>query len=334
VSDLLDRPILDPPSFTHLPPPPRPTPPPPPSWAVGPPPPVVPPAQTASRWNRRRLAAVALCVFVVGAFLGGYEPAGALLVGFAVLSPLERRFRRHPWTIRRPQMRTDVLHLLFSGTLLTGATIIGIVGAWLATWPLHRGTLDGPLSTLSPVWAGVVGFVLFEMFGYGGHRLSHEVPFLWRFHAVHHSSQRLDWISAGRLHPVEGLFAGLMVGPPLLLLGLQPAELGAFTVIVNLWGVLLHANVRWRFAFLDGIIGTPDYHHWHHSNHPEARNKNYAALLPVLDRLFGTYFQPKDRRPQVYGIDEPMPATWWQQLRWPLRRQASARRWLATHPVA
>jgi sterol desaturase/sphingolipid hydroxylase (fatty acid hydroxylase superfamily) len=100
-----------------------------------------------------------------------------------------------------------------------------------------------------------------------------------------------------------------------------PEVLGVLTVVTGLWGALLHANIRWRFRWMDGWWGTPDYHHWHHSNHPEARNRNYAAFLPVFDRLFGTYWQPADRRPTVYGIDEPTPPGWWAQVREPLRRR-------------
>jgi sterol desaturase/sphingolipid hydroxylase (fatty acid hydroxylase superfamily) len=154
----------------------------------------------------------------------------------------------------------------------------------------------------------VLALAIFEVGGYWYHRWSHEVPFLWRFHAVHHSSENLDWISAARLHPFEGFFAGLVIGPPLVLLGFQPVTVPIVTTALTLWAILLHANLRW-------------YHHWHHSNHPEAWNHNYSGLFPPLDRIFGTYYQPVHRRPETYGTDDHIPDGWWAQLIHPLRRR-------------
>ena len=287
-----------------------------------PPPPYVPPGPDEHRGRRRRrLGTAALVAAVVVGVLVGYGPAGAVLAGFALLSPLERAFRRHPWTVRRRHVGTDVAHLLFSGTLLTGATIAGVVVVYLLTWPVHRGSPGGPIATL-PGWASaLVGLALFEVTGYWYHRLSHEVPLLWRFHRVHHSSSRLDWIAAARLHPLEGFWAVVVIGPPLLLAGVQPVQLGVLNLVTQLWALLLHANVRWRLAALDGILGTPEHHHWHHSTDPAAWNANYSGLLPPLDRLFGTFYRSSERRPAAYGIAEPVPEGWWAQMAWPLRRR-------------
>jgi sterol desaturase/sphingolipid hydroxylase (fatty acid hydroxylase superfamily) len=166
----------------------------------------------------------------------------------------------------------------------------------------------------------VAAFGVFQLVGYWAHRAQHEVPLFWRFHAVHHSSTRLDWIAGARAHPGDVFVGTLVAAPVLLVLGVDAAAVGVLGAVAGVWGIFLHANVRWRLRALDGWIGTPEYHHWHHSAHPEARNRNYAALLPVFDRLFGTYHQPADRRPETYGCDAPVPDGWWAQLRWPLRR--------------
>ncbi|MCU0268294.1 MAG: sterol desaturase family protein [Acidimicrobiales bacterium] len=270
--------------------------------------------------RRRRWATAALVLVVAVGFLAGIGSAGAVVVGFAVLTPLERLFRRHPYAVRRPGLRTDVLHLLFTGALQSAATVVAIVPVALVLWPLRDPREPGLASTW-PWWVqALVGLGLFELVGYCYHRASHEIPLLWRFHAVHHSSRQLDWIAAARLHPLEGFFAGLFIAPAFLLLGLGPVQLGAVTVALQIWAILLHANVSWRLRFLDGVIGTPEYHHWHHSNHPEAWDHNYSGLLPVLDRVFGTYYQPEDRRPEVYGIAMPVPDGWLAQLAQPFRR--------------
>lgn len=268
---------------------------------------------------RRSLGLVLLAVAVAIGVLARFGPAVGVVAGFVLITPLERRFRRHDWPIRRPQLRTDVLHFLLTGVLQTAALVVGVGAVWLTlNWFEIAPLADGWAAL--PTGAQVVGgFVLFEVMGYWYHRLSHEVPFLWRFHAVHHSSEHLDWIAAARLHPLEGFFAALVVAPPFILLGIRPVEVAALSVLTGVWALLIHANVSWRLRWLDGIFGTPEYHHWHHSDHPEAWNRNYSGLMPVLDRIFGTYFQPTDRRPASYGIAGGIPEGWWAQMMYPWR---------------
>jgi sterol desaturase/sphingolipid hydroxylase (fatty acid hydroxylase superfamily) len=257
-------------------------------------------------------------VVVVGTFLG-WGPAVGVLLGFALFTPLERRYRRHDWPIRRPQLRTDILHFLFTGVLNTACLVVGIGVVWLALHWFEIGATRAAWLAL-PTWAKAIGgLVLFEIFGYWYHRWSHEVPLLWRFHSVHHSSEHLDWLAGPRLHPLEGFFAAFVVAPPFILLGVRPLEVTALSVITTIWAILIHSNVSWRMRWLDGIVGTPEYHHWHHSSHPEAWDRNYSGLMPVLDRIFGTYYQPKDRRPEAYGIEGGIPDGWWRQMLFPFR---------------
>jgi RNA polymerase sigma-70 factor (ECF subfamily) len=279
-----------------------------------------PPDADQRSWVRRKGPTIGVVAAILLAMRLGLESVGALLVGFVLLTPLERAFRRHAQPVRRPGLRTDMVHLLFTGALTSGFAIVAIVVWFILLLPVTRGVPNPLFGLLPPVVQAIAGFVLFEIFGYVAHRALHEVPLFWRFHAVHHSSRNLDWISGARNHPIEGLIVGGLIAPPLLLLGVRAEALGVLTVITGLWGILLHANIRWRLRWMDGWWGTPDYHHWHHSNHPEARNKNYSAFLPVLDRIGGTYWQPADRRPQIYGIDEPMPESWFGQMAHPLRR--------------
>jgi len=274
---------------------------------------------------RRAMPTVALVVTVVVFLALGIGAAGGLLVGFALITPLERMFRRHAQPVRRPGLRTDMFHLLFTSALSSGAAIVAVVIWFIVLLPVTRGVPNPLFDLLPPLLQPVVGFVFFEAMTYVAHRALHEVPLFWRFHAVHHSSRNLDWIAGARAHPIEGFIAGAIIAPPLLLLGLTAETLGVLTVLTGFWAILLHANIRWRFRWMDGWWGTPDYHHWHHSNVPEARNKNYAPFLPMFDRLFGTYFQPQDRRPQLYGIDEPMPDAFIGQMVQPLRRRSGPR---------
>jgi sterol desaturase/sphingolipid hydroxylase (fatty acid hydroxylase superfamily) len=147
---------------------------------------------------------------------------------------------------------------------------------------------------------------------YWGHRWTHEIPFLWRFHSIHHSAEEIDWLVSTRAHPVDVVFVRLCGFVPMFALGLaQPAAgltmdvVPMLTLIVGtVWGYFIHANVRWRFGWLSMLISTPAFHHWHHTN-DEHIDKNYASMLPIMDLVFGTWYMPKVW-PSKYGIDAPM----------------------------
>jgi len=158
-----------------------------------------------------------------------------------------------------------------------------------------------------PVWVqGAIAFLMFEVLGYWYHRLSHTVPFLWRFHSVHHSSSRLTGCRRrGCTH--SRVLRLPAIAPPSVVLGVSPRAIRRLRGVHPAVAILLHANIRWRLRRLDGIWGTPEDHHWHHSNHRRPA-PNFSGQLRSSDMGVGTYYQPKDRRPELYGIDEPMPS--------------------------
>ena len=115
-----------------------------------------------------------------------------------------------------------------------------------------------------------------------------------------------------RAHPVDLIFTRLCGMAPMYLFGLaQPMSnsLDLAPVLVAIagtfWGFFIHANVNWRLGFVEQILSTPAFHHWHHTTNDGERylNKNYSAMLPWVDRLFGTYFLPRQQWPQRYGTD-------------------------------
>lgn len=159
-----------------------------------------------------------------------------------------------------------------------------------------------------PTWLRLVlVFVVGEIGFYWGHRCSHEWPWLWRFHAVHHSTEHMHFLANTRTHPVDMVVTRLFGLTPLYLLGLAGPTLagsGAPALLLvagTAWGFFIHANLRWRLGPLEWLVTTPAFHHWHHSRH-EHINRNYAATLPVLDRLFGTHYLP-GRWPEAVGTD-------------------------------
>lgn len=206
--------------------------------------------------------------------------------------------------------------LLASLALAVHAATPAAYGAWVAGLPF---------------WAKLVaGLLVAEVGSYWAHRWCHTVPALWRFHAVHHSVEHLDWLANTRAHPLDIVFVRLCGLAPLYALGL--ATTGArgadamipvyITLVGTVWSFLVHANVRWRFGVLEQIAATPAFHHWHHTNSAEGRDRNYAAMLPWIDRLFGTLHLPRDRWPPVYGIDQPVEGGMAGELMHPFRRPA------------
>jgi sterol desaturase/sphingolipid hydroxylase (fatty acid hydroxylase superfamily) len=152
---------------------------------------------------------------------------------------------------------------------------------------------------------GEIGF-------YWGHRWSHEWPWLWRFHAVHHSATHLNFLVNTRAHPIDMVFTRLC-GVALLyatglanVVGPHPTLAPALILFLgSTWSFFIHANLRWRLGPLEEVIATPAFHHWHHT-FDDHKDHNYAAMLPVFDRLFGTFYLPK-AWPADYGTATPMP---------------------------
>jgi sterol desaturase/sphingolipid hydroxylase (fatty acid hydroxylase superfamily) len=142
--------------------------------------------------------------------------------------------------------------------------------------------------------------VLADVAGYWIHRLMHRVPWLWRFHAVHHAPTHLAWYQTWRQHPVDFVLHGVVVGVPGALLGVSLSELSSVVLLRKALTVFLHANVRWRFGALEQLIATPAFHHLHHGAGDDELDCNFAGTFPWVDRLFGTYRRP--RFPERLGL--------------------------------
>lgn len=263
------------------------------------------------------------------------QVVGLIVVGLLFV-PIERLWplRRQP--VLRPRWRTDVVHFLVDRVLSTVAIVAAVVtvgvAARVATPVFLREMLTGaPLGVRL-----AVAIVVAEIAQYWAHRAAHEVPFLWRFHKVHHSTEQLDWLAAARLHPLDQAFTRGAAVVPLFALGYQDRVIGALAIVFALQAIFVHANVRWTFGPLRYVVATPQFHHWHHAGEPEHRNRNYAGELPLLDALFGSLHLPAREWPSRYGIDEPTPDGYLRQIAWPFRDPqpavaANDRRLVATH---
>ncbi len=148
---------------------------------------------------------------------------------------------------------------------------------------------------------GVVQVFLFllikDFFRYWLHRALHEVPFLWRFHAAHHSVKRLYWLNGIRSHPVEVVGQALIYALPFALL--QPsAEIVMVSILMQLSiGMFQHANIDLKLGFWEYIFSIGDNHRYHHYPNKDVGDSNYGGEYIVWDILFGTFHKVKGERP-------------------------------------
>jgi sterol desaturase/sphingolipid hydroxylase (fatty acid hydroxylase superfamily) len=249
---------------------------------------------------------------------GGAAIGIALL--FVVFVPLEKVFALRKQRVFRTGLLTDLTHILVNGAVTAVAVVALVVVAAIPVFWIRRFDLVGALPTEAAVGLAVA---LVAVGNYWGHRLTHQVPFLWRFHSVHHSIEQMDWVASGRLHPLDQAFTQAFTVFPLFLLGYGTGVFGGVAVFVTMLALFQHANVRLRFPGVRWVINTPEWHHWHHAIDDDARDKNFG--LPVVDKLFGTAYLPKDRRPVGFGTRSPVPADGYlRHLAYPFTRAAKA----------
>jgi sterol desaturase/sphingolipid hydroxylase (fatty acid hydroxylase superfamily) len=261
-------------------------------------------------------------------FVGALAVRSRLLFGVLVVAaifiPMERVFALRQQRVFRAGWRTDLVHFVVNNLLTTALLVVTVIGIGTALRAAVPGSLRSAIAGQSLGLQFIEAFLLAELCGYWAHRATHTVPVLWRFHRVHHSIEEMDWLAAGRLHPIDQAFTRSCVVLPIVALGFTRATFGAFLVLMTFQALFIHANVRFRFGPLRWLISTPEFHHWHHSGDPAAYNSNFAGELPVLDLLFGTLHLPAGKRPDSYGIAESAPPGYLAQLMWPLRSPSSA----------
>jgi sterol desaturase/sphingolipid hydroxylase (fatty acid hydroxylase superfamily) len=252
---------------------------------------------------RRHLTGLTFAVALVFALLTRGTAVFGIALLFVLFVPLEKLFALRRQKTFRPGLLTDLTHVLVNNVLTTIAVIVLVIAAAIPFFWVRRMNLVRGL----PAWTAIVlAATVVAVANYWGHRLTHQVPVLWRFHSVHHSIEQMDWVASGRLHPLDQAFTQAITVFPLVLLGYGAGVFGGVAVFITLLALFQHANVRLRFPGVRWVINTPEWHHWHHAIDEQARDKNFG--LPVVDKLFGTAYLPKGERPHGFGTRAPVPA--------------------------
>jgi sterol desaturase/sphingolipid hydroxylase (fatty acid hydroxylase superfamily) len=232
----------------------------------------------------------------------------------AIFVPLERFCALHPRPFLRRGRLGDVGLFFLNGLLPAVLLALPLAALAQASAALIPGGWRAMLMEL-PFWARLgLALLVAEIGAYWGHRASHAVPLLWRFHRVHHAEEQVDWLTNTHAHPVDLVFVRLCGLAAVYAVGLGQAASGApdlvpllVTLFGVLWGFFVHANLRWRFGPLEHLVATPAFHHWHHTRH-EHVDRNFAALFPFVDRAFGTLHLPREW-PREYGVQDAPPQT-------------------------
>jgi sterol desaturase/sphingolipid hydroxylase (fatty acid hydroxylase superfamily) len=244
----------------------------------------------------------------------GWRYANGLLLLALLFVPLEHRFGHRSQRTLRAGWGTDVTYYFLTSLLPRRLLAVPVAAVLWILSDLAPHGLWPALGELPALPRFVLAMLLAEVGSYWGHRAMHASALLWRFHAIHHSAGEMDWLVNTRAHPVDWLFVRSCGLLPLYVLGLAQPGRGEpdwvpllVTLVGSLWGYLIHANLRWRFGALEHLVASPAFHHWHHQDLGPGgrRHANYAAFLPVLDRVFGTLHLPPASWPERYGIGEP-----------------------------
>ncbi len=252
----------------------------------------------------------------------------ALLILSALFWLVEYLFSANPAQKKsRKDLNTDLIYWFITPLISKNITRIAIGLLLFAVFQQDMATIKtfladrDTLLSRQPFWLQAIGIVLTGDFvSYWMHRAFHR-GWLWDFHAIHHSSVSLDWLSSVRLHPLNDLLMRIPQVMAILALGFSPAAIAVYAPFLTFYAIMLHANVNWSFGKFGWLIASPVFHRWHHTAREEGLNKNFAGLIPAYDWLFGTYYMPKGRQPEKFGLpDKQVPDGFFAQMLYPFQR--------------
>ncbi|MES2057650.1 MAG: sterol desaturase family protein [Pseudomonadota bacterium] len=287
---------------------------------------------------RKALGATALIIALLATLLGGaaVQPSEShnwgiffgidffalnMIATGLMFAPIERIFpHRSNQRLFRTEWREDLFYYLVSSMMVQLITFLALApSTFIMASTSNFGQFRAWVGGLPWLVQFAAAMFLTDLTQYWFHRAFHRWPFLWGFHAVHHSARSMDWLAGSRMHFVEIILLRGVTSLPLLTFGFAPSVMQAYVAMVYIYASLVHANLRGDFDRLGQFLVTPRFHHWHHGIEDVAIDKNFAIHFPWLDRLFGTHHFPKGEWPTGYGVVEEVPRGYRAQFAYPFR---------------
>ncbi|WP_428488345.1 sterol desaturase family protein [Rhodopila sp.] len=258
--------------------------------------------------------------------------AAQVMVTFAVCLPLERWRPVEHWP-DGSAVWVDVAYTVLSRVgILPLVTYVLFyraqvaVGGWLADRDLVSPTIEGivPFLLGRPVLTFVLYAIILDFADYWRHRLSHRFRWWWALHALHHAQRQMTFWSDDRNHLLDDLLSFVWFGFIALLIGVPPLQFPLLVLVLRFLESLSHANVRLSFGWLgERLLISPRFHRAHHGVLAAGqRSRNYGAVLPWWDMIFGTadFSRAYVRTGDPSGEEALATGSYWQQQWAGLRR--------------
>ncbi len=264
--------------------------------------------------------------------IGRLDSLSMLLLCAAIFMPLALIFpgnRAQP--LFHKGMAANALYWFCAGPLIYApmgklignavASLLILTGVY-SLYTIHH-VRDGlpPVADLPVVLQAFIILLVMDCIQYWTHRMFHTMKF-WKFHAIHHSPVNVDWLTAVRFHPVNLIIHSTCVYAIVFFIGFSPEAWAVLAPFNAIYSPLVHANLNWTYGPFRYLLASPVFHRWHHTHINEGGNKNFAPTFPFLDILFGTYYDPRDARPTVFGTPhDPISENILDQLAYPFRKK-------------
>jgi len=272
--------------------------------------------------KKKRYGFIATLIITATIFLGSALPETAgienqsvtigldwllidILVSAIVFIPIElflpKRLNQSKF---HSEWRTDLVYFIISHLLIQVTGVIIQIPAVFAFKNIGLEGFQNTIQSIPFIPQLFVALLVSDLFQYTAHYFFHKIPYLWRFHAVHHSTKHLDWLAGSRTHFLDLIVVRAFSFIPIYVCGFSSSVFLTYIVIVSFQAVLAHSNTLINFGFLKYVFVTPQYHHWHHSDDPKAYDKNFAIHFPFIDMIFGTYYPMGNTWPEGTGLGD------------------------------
>jgi len=215
---------------------------------------------------------------------------------FEIVWYLAIRRQAYPWAEAATTLGVYAFSL--PARLLTSGLTAGVM---FAVWSLRPITIP-----LDKAWSWILLFFCVEFAYYWSHRADHMVRWMWAAHIVHHSPQRMHFLSAFRLSPAQFLSGNWLFYLPLVLIGFHPLAILAMIAFNLAYQFWLHTEIIGKLGFLERFLNTPSHHRVHHASNPDYIDRNFGGVVILWDRLFGTFAEEKPDQAIVYGLKQPI----------------------------